>query len=103
MAVCIGPAAAQKSYLDAEKLIKTARDTGCTLVHPGYGFLSENADFARQCVVAGLIFVGPSADHIALMGDKQNARDAAIASGVPVLPGTGRLGTIETTLRDQAE
>ncbi|WP_163852196.1 acetyl-CoA carboxylase biotin carboxylase subunit [Pseudooceanicola aestuarii] len=101
-AVCIGPAAARQSYLDAEKLIRIAGETGCTLVHPGYGFLSENADFARRCVAAGLTFVGPSADHIALMGDKQNARDAAIASGVPVLPGTGRLGTDEATLREQA-
>ena len=90
-AVCVGPANAQESYLNAEKIIKAAIENGCTMVHPGYGFLSENAAFAQRCADAGLIFVGPAADHIDLMGDKQNARDAAIAAGVPVLPGTGRL------------
>ena len=88
---CLGPAPARQSYLDFDRLLEAAAGTGCTMVHPGYGFLSENANFARACEVAGLIFVGPAADHIELMGDKQNARDAAIAAGVPVLPGTGRL------------
>ncbi|MWD25918.1 ATP-grasp domain-containing protein [Aquicoccus sp. SCR17] len=99
--VCLGPAAARESYLDAERLIAAAKETGCTLVHPGYGFLSENAAFARRCEEAGLTFVGPSADHIELMGDKQNARDAAIAAGVPVLPGSGRLGTDEGEIAEQ--
>lgn len=91
MAVYVGPANAQESYLNTENIIKAAIENGCTMVHPGYGFLSENAAFAQRCADAGLIFVGPAADHIDLMGDKQNARDAAIAAGVPVLPGTGRL------------
>lgn len=94
-AICLGPAPARQSYLDVDRLLAAAAETGCTMVHPGYGFLSENAGFARACAAAGLIFVGPVADHIELMGDKQNARDAAIAAGVPVLPGTGRLGEDE--------
>lgn len=102
-ACVIGPAPARQSYLDAGKLIETALRTGCTLVHPGYGFLSENAEFAARCVAAGLVFVGPSADHIELMGDKQNARTAAIAAGVPVLPGTERLCTDRHTIAAQAE
>lgn len=90
-AIHIGPASARESYLDAGRLLEVAKSTNCTLVHPGYGFLSENAGFAKRCAEAGLTFVGPAAEHIDLMGDKQNARDAAIAAGVPVLPGTGRL------------
>lgn len=90
-AVCIGPAKAQDSYMDMERLFEAARATGCTMIHPGYGFLSENAGFAQQTRERGLIFVGPDATHIALMGDKQNARAAAIRANVPVLPGTERL------------
>ena len=90
-AVLLGPARAADSYLRADKLIEAARTTGATLVHPGYGFLSERPAFAQACVDAGMSFVGPTADVIRLMGDKDQARRAAAAAGVPVLPGTGKL------------
>jgi 3-methylcrotonyl-CoA carboxylase alpha subunit len=90
-AVPIGPARASESYLRADKLIDAARSTGATLVHPGYGFLSERPAFADACQAAGLTFVGPSAQVIRLMGDKDQARQTARSAGVPVLPGTGKL------------
>lgn len=89
--LCIGPARAQDSYLNIPAILAAARETGAALIHPGYGFLSENAGFAQAVGEAGLIFVGPDPAHIRLMGDKHNARTAAQAAGVPVLPGTGRL------------
>jgi len=87
IAVLIGPAEASQSYLAIERVLDAAIRTGATHVHPGYGFLSENAEFARACVDAGLIFVGPSAEAITLMGDKGRARAAMIAAGVPCVPG----------------
>ncbi len=90
-AVLLGPARAAESYLRPEKLLEVARQTGARLVHPGYGFLSENAGFAQACEEAGLKFVGPSAKVIRLMGDKDQARQAAARAGVPVLPGTEKL------------
>jgi len=101
-AVLVGPANARKSYLDMDKLLSVATETGCTMVHPGYGFMSENAEFARRVQAEGLAFVGPAPDHIELMGDKQNARAAAIEAGVPVLPGTQRLTGDETTWTAEA-
>lgn len=89
--VCIGPARAQDSYMSIPAILAAARETGAMLIHPGYGFLSENAGFARAVRAAGQVFVGPDPEHIHLMGDKHNARTAALAAGVPVLPGTGRL------------
>jgi acetyl-CoA carboxylase biotin carboxylase subunit len=86
-AVAIGPAPARDSYLSAAKLIEAARSTGSDAIHPGYGFLSENASFAGACADAGLIFVGPPADVIAQMGSKINARRLVSAAGVPVVPG----------------
>jgi acetyl/propionyl-CoA carboxylase alpha subunit/acetyl-CoA carboxylase carboxyltransferase component len=76
------------AYLDSAQLIEIARQTGCDAVHPGYGFLSENSDFARACEEAGLAFVGPSPETLALFGDKAAARALAEKTGVPVLPGT---------------
>jgi len=86
-AVRIGPAAAAASYLSIEALLDAARRTGADAVHPGYGFLSENADFARAVTDAGMTFVGPPADAIALMGDKRTAKEAATAAGVHGVPG----------------
>jgi acetyl-CoA carboxylase biotin carboxylase subunit len=87
-AVLLGPAPATESYLDMQKLIAAARDTGCQAVHPGYGFLSERAAFADACTASGLIFVGPPASAIRSMGDKTEARRRMQAAGVPVVPGS---------------
>ncbi|MGW3194115.1 acetyl/propionyl/methylcrotonyl-CoA carboxylase subunit alpha [Streptomyces sp. NPDC001118] len=86
-AVRIGPAPAAESYLSVERLLAAAARTGAQAVHPGYGFLAENAGFARACAEAGLVFIGPSADAIALMGDKIRAKETVKAAGVPVVPG----------------
>ena len=95
-AVHIGPPAAKKSYLNVASILKAATDTGCDSVHPGYGFLAENAGFADACAEAGLVFVGPSGDAIRTMGDKVAARSAAHAAGVPVVPGSlGRVAGID--------
>ncbi|MGC0331822.1 acetyl-CoA/propionyl-CoA carboxylase biotin carboxyl carrier protein [Streptomyces sp. SAI-170] len=86
-AVRIGPAPAAESYLSVERLLEAAARTGAQAVHPGYGFLAENAGFARACAEAGLVFIGPPADAIALMGDKIRAKETVKAAGVPVVPG----------------
>jgi acetyl-CoA carboxylase, biotin carboxylase subunit len=86
-ACLIGPPPSAQSYLQAERIVETAVRTGCDAVHPGYGFLSERAFFARLVEEAGLAFVGPPADAIAAMGDKTEARQRMIAAGVPVVPG----------------
>lgn len=84
----IGPAPAIRSYLDHAAVLKAAVDYGCDAVHPGYGFLSENAAFARAVIEAGIRWVGPSPESIELMGDKARARQAAQDAGVPIVPGT---------------
>ncbi|MEU2622906.1 biotin carboxylase N-terminal domain-containing protein [Streptomyces sp. NPDC007157] len=86
-AVRLGPAPAGESYLSVERLLKAAAVSGAQAVHPGYGFLAENAAFARACEEAGLVFIGPPADAIALMGDKIRAKETVSAAGVPVVPG----------------
>ena len=86
-AVCIGPARAADSYLNQDALLTVAKATGCDGVHPGYGFLSETADFADACAAAGLTFIGPSGDAIRKAGSKSAARDLMRAAGVPVTPG----------------
>ena len=86
-AVCLGPAEPAASYLNIARLVDAARATGAEAVHPGYGFLAENPEFAHACEEAGLVFVGPPADVIAALGDKDRARRLAEAAGVPVVPG----------------
>ena len=98
-AVCIGPAKAADSYLNQDALLTVAQATGCDGVHPGYGFLSENADFADACAQAGLTFIGPSGDTIRKAGSKSAARDIMRAAGVPVTPGSdGPLASVEAAL-----
>ncbi|RKR89225.1 acetyl-CoA carboxylase biotin carboxylase subunit [Micromonospora pisi] len=87
-AVCVGPANPAQSYRNAEAILAAAKSTGAVAIHPGYGFLSENADFARTVEANGLIWVGPGPDAITAMGDKINARNLMAAAGVPVAPGT---------------
>lgn len=86
-AVCIGPSPVNESYLVQEKILEAARSSGAQAIHPGYGFLSENADFARACSSAGLTFIGPSADAIHLMGNKAEAKRRMIDANVPCVPG----------------
>ena len=86
----IGPAPSKESYLDVDKIIETALKCGADAVHPGYGFLSENAGFARKCEVAGITFIGPRAETIERMGDKISARRSMTEAGVPVVPGIQR-------------
>lgn len=86
--VCIGPPPSSESYLKIDKIIAAARLTGADAIHPGYGFLSENADFARQCEASGFIFIGPSPEAIALMGNKLAAKAAVAKFKVPLVPGT---------------
>ncbi|MFF9091691.1 acetyl/propionyl/methylcrotonyl-CoA carboxylase subunit alpha [Streptomyces sp. NPDC014802] len=101
-AVRIGPAPAAESYLSVERLLEAARRTGAQAVHPGYGFLAENAGFARACEEAGLVFIGPPADAIALMGDKIRAKETVQAAGVPVVPGSSGSGLSDEELAEAA-
>ena len=87
-AFCIGPGPAPQSYLSAEKIIQVARHTGADAIHPGYGFLSEQADFAQACVDAGVVFIGPPPAAMRLLGDKVEARRIAREVGAPTVPGT---------------
>ena len=86
--VCIGPAPSALSYLNINAIISAAELTDAEAIHPGYGFLSENADFAEVCEKCGITFIGPSAESMRIMGDKISARQAVIKQGVPILPGT---------------
>ncbi|MBI2606560.1 MAG: acetyl-CoA carboxylase biotin carboxylase subunit [Deltaproteobacteria bacterium] len=89
--VCVGPAPAKLSYLNVAAIMSAADLTGADAIHPGYGFLAENADFARVCEQCGIAFIGPAPDQIAKMGDKAVARKIAREAGVPMLPGSGIL------------
>ncbi|RPE45207.1 urea carboxylase [Streptomyces sp. Ag109_O5-1] len=97
-AVRLGPAPAKESYLDADLVLKAAKDTGAGAIHPGYGFLSEDAGFARRCEEAGIVFVGPAPEQLELFGAKHTARAAAEAAGVPLAPGTGLLPGLDVAL-----
>ena len=90
-AVCIGPAPAAESYLDAERILQAAAATGAQAIHPGYGFLSENAEFAESCERSGVAFIGPTAAQMRAFGLKHTARELARENGVPLLPGSGLL------------
>src|SRR3979490_887460 len=87
-AICIGPAKSARSYLDIPSVISAAEITNADAIHPGYGFLSENADFAEVCETSGLRFIGPKAEVIRMMGFKQHARTVMNMAGVPILPGS---------------
>jgi acetyl-CoA carboxylase biotin carboxylase subunit len=91
----VGPAASAESYLRIDKILDAARRHGAEAIHPGYGFLSENAEFAAACEMAGIVFIGPSADSIRRMGSKTAARRAAIAVGAPVVPGVDHGVTVD--------
>lgn len=99
-AVCIGPPASRDSYLRPDRLIAAAEVTGADAIHPGYGFVAENAEFAAICEDHGLVFIGPTAETIRLMGDKSLAKDTMRAAGVPVVPGSD--GVIESALEARA-
>jgi acetyl-CoA carboxylase biotin carboxylase subunit len=102
--VCIGPPASAKSYLNIPAIISAAEVTGAEAIHPGYGFLSENADFAEQVEKSGFVFIGPRAETIRLMGSKISAKDAMESAGVPVVPGSGgALGDDPEELKTMAE
>lgn len=101
--VLIGPASSLKSYLNISNIIKAAEQTGADAIHPGYGFLSENARFAETCESLGLTFIGPTAKAIETMGDKARARKTMIEAGVPVVPGSQEVITDEETAAALAE
>jgi acetyl-CoA/propionyl-CoA carboxylase biotin carboxyl carrier protein len=98
VAVRVGPADAQLSYLRIPALIAAAQQTGAAAIHPGYGFLSENAEFARACAEAGIVFVGPPTAAIDIMGDKIRAKDHVAARGVPIIAGVGAAGMTDAEL-----
>ncbi|PCG86498.1 acetyl/propionyl-CoA carboxylase subunit alpha [Streptomyces sp. WZ.A104] len=101
-AVRIGPPPASESYLNVTALLEAARRTGAQAVHPGYGFLAENAEFAQACTDAGLVFIGPPAPAISLMGDKIRAKETVAAAGVPVVPGSSGSGLTDAELEEAA-
>jgi acetyl-CoA carboxylase, biotin carboxylase subunit len=101
--VCIGPPPAAESYLNKVAILAAAEITGADAIHPGYGFLSENADFAQMVIEHGFAFIGPKPEHIRLMGDKVEAKAAMRRLGIPVVPGTEGPVTHEVMARDAAE
>ncbi len=101
-AICIGDGTAAESYLDIAKVIKAARDSGAQAIHPGYGFLSENLEFAAACQEEGIVFIGPTSEQIRAFGLKHRARELAERSGVPMLPGSGLLDGPQQALAEAA-
>jgi urea carboxylase len=99
-AVCVGPAAAADSYLAADKVLAAARASGAQAIHPGYGFMSENAGFAEACAEAGIVFIGPTPDQMRAFGLKHTARALAHEAAVPLLPGTGLLAGVDQALAE---
>ena len=102
-AYCIGPAAARDSYLRGENILEAARKSGAEAIHPGYGFLSENADFAEACAKAGLVFIGPPSAAIRAMGSKSAAKDIMGKAGVPLVPGYHGESQEATLLQREAD
>lgn len=103
-AVCIGPAKASESYLNQEGLIEVALKMECDAIHPGFGFLSENAEFARKCEAQKLIFIGPKAETIQKMGDKKQARKLMLECQVPIVPGSNQtLNTVEDACHEASK
>ncbi|MBT7310620.1 hypothetical protein HN843_02580, partial [bacterium] len=99
----IGPAAASESYLVIDNIISAARESGANAIHPGYGFMSENAEFADRCKAEGIIFIGPEAESIRSMGDKLSARALMIKAGVPVIPGSkGAISDPDLAIKEAA-
>ncbi|WP_454628689.1 acetyl/propionyl/methylcrotonyl-CoA carboxylase subunit alpha [Bradyrhizobium cenepequi] len=102
-AVLLGPARARDSYLNIQRVIEAARETGAEAIHPGYGFLSENAEFAQACLEAGLVFVGPTAEMMMAMGSKSGSKALMEKAGVPLVPGYHGEAQDEATLANAAE
>lgn len=102
-AICIGGNAASESYLDQNKIIEAAKKTDADAIHPGYGFLSENASFSKRCADEGIIFIGPSAEVISKLGSKIGAKEIAIAAGVPIVPGYNGKEQSAARLKYEAE
>ena len=102
--VCIGPPATKDSYLNMQALIAACENTGADAIHPGFGFLSESAEFAALCREHGITFVGPTPESILMLGDKANAKETMKAAGVPVIPGSdGVVGSVEDAKKIAAE
>lgn len=101
-AIHIGPGPAKESYLDVERILRTAIETGAQAIHPGYGFLSENASFARACREHGIVFIGPTPEQMEMFGLKHSAREIAERAGVPMLPGTALISELGEALTEAA-
>ena len=101
--VCVGPAPSSESYLVIEKVIGAAKSTGADAIHPGYGFLSENAEFAEAVEASGIAFIGPKPSSIRTMGDKLSAKEAVLNRNIPLVPGTeGAIADPEEAVKEAA-